>query len=232
MKIALLSDIHGNDKALIAVLKEINAAGVKKILFLGDYIGYYYNADIVLDLIHSYDKEMIKGNHELLMKESINDKRKSFENQKAYGSGLEYAKKLLSTEQIKYLINLPEKKELEFDGLKILICHGSPWNNNEYIYPDAPHDKIDRIFQLNYDLVIYGHTHYPALWEKDGKKICNPGSVGQPRDRKPGASWALWDTEINQIILKREYYDTTSLIESCKINDPDNNYLWEVLERT
>jgi len=111
MKIAILSDIHGNDEALRTVIKEIDTLGVDKILFLGDYVGYYYNANIILDLIKSYDKEMIKGNHELLMKQSLNDKEKSLAIQKKYGSGIEYAKKLLSTEQINYLINLPEKKK-------------------------------------------------------------------------------------------------------------------------
>ena len=105
-------------------------------LFLGDYVGYYYNADIVFDLIKNYDKEMIKGNHELLIKQSLNDKGKSLAIQKKYGFGIECAKKSLSTEQINYLINLPEKKELEIDGLKILICHGSPWDVWEYIYPN------------------------------------------------------------------------------------------------
>ena len=231
MKIAILSDIHGNDEALRAVLNEIDKMGVDKILFLGDYVGYYYNADIILDLIKSYDKEMIKGNHELLMKQSLNDKEKSLVNQKKYGSGIEYTKKSLSTEQINYLINLPEKKELEIDGLKILMCHGSPWDVWEYIYPDASEEIKKKCLDSDADFVFIGHSHYSFIYEHDNKVLMNVGSVGQNRKVGGIANFGFWDTKKNICVIKESPYDTKQLIEQAKKIDPEHKYLVNVLNR-
>jgi len=82
MKIAILSDIHGNDTALKAVLMEIDKLGVDKILFLGDYVGYYYTPDIIFDLIKDYDKELIKGNHELLLEQALDNHERALAIQK------------------------------------------------------------------------------------------------------------------------------------------------------
>jgi len=231
MKIAILSDIHGNDEALRTVLMKTNKIGVDKILFLGDYVGYYYNADIILDLIKSYDKEIIKGNHELLMKESLNDKEKSLANQKKYGSGIEYAKKLLSTEQINYLINLPEKKELEIDGLKILMCHGSPRDVWEYIYPDASEEIKKKCLGSDADFVFIGHSHYSFIYEQCNKVLMNVGSVGQNRKVGGIANWGFLDTKKNICVIKETPYDIKPLMEQAKKIDPDHKYLVNVLNR-
>lgn len=231
MKIAILSDIHGNSDALKAVLKEIDTIGVNKILFLGDYVGYYYNADIVLGLIKNYNKEIIKGNHELLIKESLNDKRKSLAIQKKYGSGLEYAKKSLSTEQINYLVNLPEKKELEIDRLRILICHGSPWNVWEYIYPDASEEIKKKCLESDADFVFIGHSHYSFIYKHDNKVLVNVGSVGQNRRVGGIANWGLLDVKKNICVIKETPYDIKPLMEQAKKIDPDHKYLINVLNR-
>ena len=102
-----------------------------------------------------------------------------------------------------------------------------------YIYPDAEKKIIDKMFNHDpdFDLLVYGHTHYPVIWEQNNKKIINPGSVGQPRDRKPGASWVLWDSNTNDINFFRERYDTNPVIEMCKKYDSGINYLADVLVR-
>jgi len=62
--------------------------------------------------------------------------------------------------------------------------------------------------------------------------VINPGSVGQPRDRRPGACWALWNTETMKIELRREQYDRTALVEACRRIDPQLPFLVDVLERS
>ena len=84
----------------------------------------------------------------------------------------------------------------------------------------------------DFDLMVYGHTHYPVKWVRNNKIIINPGSLGQPRDRKQGACWALWDTTRNSVELFREEYDFLPVIEMCKKYDPELNYLVDVLVRT
>lgn len=228
--IALLSDIHANSDALSLVLEECKKQHVKKILIAGDFIGYYYNAVEALDLLSSWDFIAIGGNHEAMLlnwKNNIN--RKSIT--KKYGSGIQNAYHSLTKKQINWLVKLPERKELIIDGKHVLICHGSPWDRDEYIYPDTPNITIKKILDYQYDLVVYGHTHYPFMHQKDKKFIVNPGSIGQTRDKKPGACWALWDTKTHHITLKRTIYPINALIEQCKKNDPDMKYLQTALTR-
>jgi len=229
MKIAILSDIHGNDLALRSVLKEID--NVDKILFLGDYVGYYYNTDLIMDLIEDYDKEMIKGNHEVLLEESLKNSEKSSEIKNKYGSGIELSKKKLTEKQINYLTILPDKKQIELDGLKIFISHGSPWDLSEYIYPDSPEKTKKKCLEIDSDFVFIGHSHYPFVYKHDKKTLINVGSVGQNRKTGGVANWCLLDTKKKTFDIKETYYDTKALIDQIKKIDPEQKYLIEVLER-
>lgn len=231
MKIAILSDIHANDIALKAVLNEIDTLNIDKILFLGDYVGYYYNADIVLKLIKNYDKEMVKGNHEILLKDSLKSRKRSLEVKMKYGSGIEYAKKVLSVKEIDFLINLPDKKVLEFAQTKVLICHGSPWDNNRYIYSNSSVELKKRALKYEADFVFIGHTHYPYIYKHNNKSLINPGSVGQNRKTGGVANWGFLDLGKGRCIIKETYYDTKELIEQVKRIDSDNKYLLNVLTR-
>ena len=68
---------------------------------------------------------------------------------------------------------------------------------------------------MDIDILFLGHTHIPFLVERDGKIICNPGSVGQPRDGDPKAAYAIYDP-MNEIRLKRVTYDPTPTIQGVK----------------
>ena len=94
-------------------------------------------------------------------------------------------------------------------------------------------ELINKLFEFDshVDLLVYGHTHYPSIWNKGKKSIINPGSVGQPRDRKPGASWVLWDTTNNEFQFCRENYNIDSLIKQCNKIYPSLKYLSQVLIR-
>ena len=231
MKIAILSDIHGNDISLRAVLKEIDTMNIDEIWFLGDYVGYYYNVDTVFHMIRKYDKKMIKGNHELLLEQSLNNKEKSMQIYNKYGSGIEYAKKLLSNEQKQFLCCLPEKMNLKIDGLNILICHGSPNNVCEYIYPDTSEDVKKKHLIHNVDFVFIGHSHYSFVYKYKKKYLVNVGSVGQNRNVGGVANWCLFDTIEKTCIIKETHYDTKSLIEQVKRINPTHKYLVDVLNR-
>jgi predicted phosphodiesterase len=113
----------------------------------------------------------------------------------------------------------------------VLLCHGSPWDPDEYVYPDASAEVRERVVAEGQDLVVFGHTHHQLLWDFDLAKAVNPGSVGQRRDRSLGACWASWDTGSNKIVLRREPYDPAKLIAECRQRDPHLPYLADVLER-
>ncbi|MCB0407879.1 MAG: metallophosphoesterase family protein [Bdellovibrionales bacterium] len=231
MKVALISDIHGNSEALSPVLEQVKRLNISKIIVSGDLVGYYYNVDLVLEMLNAWDCYFVGGNHEVMLKKWID----GFEREKIltkYGSSLSLATKKLSKEQINWLVNLPHRLEVDLDGRKALICHGTPNNVDEYVYPDSSIEDWEKFQESGFDITIYGHTHYPIVRKVGNGLVVNPGSVGQTRDRKPGACWALWETQSHTIKLMRTTYDPKPVIEQCQKYDPELKYLREVLVRT
>ena len=232
MKLALLGDIHGNDRALAAVLDAALEANVDRLLITGDLVGYYFAPAKVLELLSKWVRDVVCGNHEVMLAASRTDPDYLATVETRYGSGVRIAIEQLDLKQLDELCALPHPLELEIDGLRILLCHGSPWDLDHYIYPDLGPELLVRCASGNYDLIVMGHTHYPMLKEIGKTLLVNPGSVGQPRNRKPGACWALFDTESRTIELRRERYDSSDLIRECQLRHPELPYLSEVLQRT
>ncbi len=231
MKIGLIGDIHGNDIALKAVLDAAVDAKVDRLLVTGDLVGYYFAPLNVLTLLDSWQYDIVRGNHEeMLLKARTNDDYLT-KIEARYGSGIRIALEQLSSEQLDIICSLPHPLELDIDGCQILLSHGSPWDINHYIYPNADQQKIAKNLSPIYNLVVTGHTHYPMLMEFGNTKLINPGSVGQPRDRKPGACWAIFNTDDQSIQFRRENYDSSSLIRECQLRHPELPYLSDVLWR-
>lgn len=232
MKIGLLGDIHGNIDALRAVLQAAKQAEVRRLLLTGDLVGYYFSPLSVINELSSWKCDAVRGNHEEMLSKSRYDNNFLENVNRRYGSGLKVAINQLSTSQQDELCQLPERKEIEINGTRILLCHGSPWNSNEYVYPTANYKSLKRFQTENFDIVVMGHTHYPMI-KKIGKTVLvNPGSVGQPRSYKPGAEWALLDSFDQSVVLRREAYDTSKLIQECLTRHPELPYLSNVLMRT
>jgi len=231
MKVALLGDIHGNSDALNAVLVAAKKEGAVKTLITGDLVGYYPDAPKVLELLIDWDWTSVGGNHEGMLSDwcaGVNQNDILFR----YGSAIRSTFENLTSEQVDLLVNLPSSSSLNVLGKKVLLCHGSPWDRDVYIYPDASEGIRDRFSEGEFDLVVFGHTHYPTRWVCGETLVVNPGSVGQPRDRKPGACWVLWDSGENTVEFRREEYDMGRLIAQIKKSDPQLPYLWKVLTRT
>ena len=112
-----------------------------------------------------------------------------------------------------------------------MLCHGSPWEPDEYIYPDSPMDTFLRCTNGRFDVVIMGHTHYPMVKLINSTVIINPGSVGQPRNYIPGADWAILDFDTLDVQLKHIQYDISEVVEEAKRIDPELPYLAQVLFR-
>lgn len=233
MKIGILGDIHGNNIALKSVLKKARLLNVDRLLITGDLVGYYYGIKEVLDLLDQWEWTSVRGNHEDMLKNCIADRNSFFNVNKKYGSALERTIDQVTKTQLEMLINFPHPKEFNIDNNKLLLCHGSPWDNNEYIYPDADHNTLKKCALKGYDLVILGHTHYPMVKSLGFTNIINPGSVGQCRDRNRefGAKWALYNTETKEVSLHSEYYDPSEIINKVNEYDPQLTYLSRILTR-
>ncbi len=231
MKIAILSDIHGNSIALKVVLKEIHGMHIEHIFVLGDFVGYYYHPDEVLEALSHFKKTFVRGNHEDMLKGVRNDPEMARKIEEKYGHGISIALKSLSSKEIDMLTNLPETATVELGGKRFFLCHGSPWKNDEYIYPDAPTATLEKCTKMDADFVLMGHTHHPFIHRGSGATLVNPGSVGQARDHGGQASWAVIDTASGDVVFKRSPFDIVPLIEETKKTDPSVKYLREVLQR-
>ena len=231
MKLALLGDIHGNDRALAAVLDAASEVHVDRLLVTGDLVGYYFAPAKVLDLLSKWDCDIVSGNHEVMLAASLTDPAYLETVDARYGSGIRIAIEQLDSMQLNKLCDLPDRLELEIDGLRILLCHGSPWDLDHYVYPDSAPELLSRCASGNFDFIVMGHTHYPMLKEIGKTILVNPGSVGQTRNRNPGACWALLDTESRKIELRMENYDSSDLVSECQLRHPELPYLSEVLNR-
>lgn len=231
MKIAIISDIHGNNVALAAVLAEAKKSGVEMLFVLGDLVGYYYHPDEVLMLLEDWPKEMIGGNHEAMLKEAQNDELAAGAIRRKYGSGIDYALTKLSAEKIGGLTGLPLTKVVEFDGMRCALFHGAPWDNTFYVHPDTEASVLERCVVSGTDFVFMGHAHRPFAFQKDSTFVANAGSVGQARDRGGVASWIFANTANRTVVFKNTPYDVSTLVAEAKMIDPALNYLHEILVR-
>jgi putative phosphoesterase len=230
LKVALLGDIHGNHLALNAVLTAASLRGVEKLLITGDIVGYYYFPADVMRQLSFWDVSAVRGNHEIMLgKARRNSDFLTYVDSK-YGTGLRVALETLSEESLNWLENLPHPFSLEIDGYRILLCHGSPTEVDHYIYPDTENIAEQISDNLRYDWIVLGHTHYPMSIKCGAAYVLNPGSIGQPRNRQPGAHWMLLDTQTAHVESCCEYYDITPICEECRLRDPAIPYLTSVLE--
>jgi putative phosphoesterase len=224
MKIAFISDIHGNFTALHSVLMDIKKLKIKKIYCLGDMVNYYYEPHKCIDLLIKNNVISIKGNHEKILFETYKNKIKFDKYSKLYGNSIKINHKKLKEKHLKFLKTLSFQKKININGKKILLAHGAPWKNNFYFYPNVKKKWITKISKYKYDFIILGHTHIPM--EKKltkNKKLLNPGSIGQPRDKTCGASWMILDTDNMNFKILKTKYDYTKIIK--QINKYDKNNL-------
>lgn len=203
MKIGLMADPHSNLAALKAVLSDM--PHVDQIICIGDLVGYAAEPNEVVNLARSKRIQAVMGNHDYA---AVTRDVRGF-NPLAAQAALWTAEKL-SGENLKFLSNLPTQLKIDLKQ-KLYVVHGSPRDPlNEYVFPDYPNRELARILEgVDAEIVALGHTHVPMKRMIMGKLIVNPGSVGQPRDRDPRASYVVLTLgkEI-EVSYKRVEYDT------------------------
>lgn len=232
MKIAILSDFHANVVALRKVLLDCNRLGVEKIFALGDYVGYYFEPEAIFQELSHWDCEYIYGNHEqilLTFKNASETQRQEWRSK--YGSGFDICLEQLSKESWEKITSMPSTKKIEVDGSTIQMCHGSPWDFDEYIYPDAPRDILNKCDQEGIDFVLMGHTHYPFVFHGNNTLIANVGSVGQSRVLGGVANWAVIDLTNRTYTPKQTLFDPKSIQQEAQRKHPELPYLWEIFNR-
>ena len=236
MKICFFSDIHGNGYAFDAFLKEMEKQKPDKIIFGGDFAGYYYDADRIISKMRELRFICVLGNHDKMLLELLDGERTAEPLIERYGSSYKKLAEEIQKENDKFLRELPLHYEMDADGLKLGFFHGSPRDyQNDRIYPDTEiTDKEELKLFGKYDYVFSGHTHHKLIKQFGKTTLINPGSAGQQRDGK-GTSYVLFDTKLREWEICSFAYDIESLERDIDIfeggNEAGKVKLKEVLRR-
>lgn len=216
MLYGILGDIHSNYDALSAVLKDMKNFGVEEYCSVGDIVGYGAEPAICIDTLKNLNCLITAGNHDYAVAEQISIDNFNIEARES----ILWTRDNLSKEYLDFLSALPLVVENDY----FTVVHGTLHEPLKFLYmTNFGLAKISfKILETN--LCFIGHTHTPmAFLYKNGKIsyttndeidindaqkfIINAGSVGQPRDRDPGASYILFDSTKKTLSFKRVIYD-------------------------
>jgi predicted phosphodiesterase len=198
MRVAVISDVHGNLPALEAVLADLGTADA--LVACGDLVGFYPDAAPVVERLRGLGVQSVRGNHELMILGRL-----SVPPDRAGYYATEATRRALSPDQLAWLGALPASLERSWDGLAVEVRHATPWDDVTYLYADAP--EVGRVSLAEGRWLLLGHTHHPMRVRRGGGWIANPGSVGQPRDFDPRAAYAVLDTRAATWTPRRVAYD-------------------------
>ena len=249
MRTAIISDIHANLEALQTVLEHIEGQSVDRIICLGDVLGYGPDPVACVDLVAQRCEWALMGNHDFgVLYEPTNfnlaAEQAAYWTRSCFEAEADAEK---ASTRWEFLGRL--RVRVGFDGF--LCVHGTPRRPiNEYLFPeDALNSpvKMQQIFERVERRCLVGHTHVPGVFtdepdfyppdDLDGvykfndneKAIINPGSVGQPRDLDPRASYAIYDDEQNHIEFYRLPYDVETVVNKIKAVPDLSDWLGERL---
>lgn len=214
MRVAVISDIHSNVLALAEVLDDIAGAGVDETWLAGDTFGYYPWASATFAALQTKDIVAVCGNHDRWVA-SGEDVPDDIAGQIALHNAAQLRRE--SPAALAWLTSLPLFERTERNGWTVTMTHGTPADPLEgRYYPDdaADHDWLPGPREI----LILGQTHYPIVRAtRHGGLVLNPGSVGQPRDGDPMASWAVLDLETGRAQLRRTRYDNAAAMHRLRI---------------
>ncbi len=193
-KVFVISDVHSNIIALREVFKHFNSSNI---IHAGDILGYNpYPIETITFFMEKRIKTIL-GNHDRSILSGDTSKMNEYAS-----FAIEWTIQRLTPASIDYLKSLKKSMKINIFGKRVAVFHGSPNNDDEYIYEE---DLYESIIPKDVEVLILGHTHIPYVKRFDEKLVINPGSVGQPRDGDPRASFAIIDENWNVKIERIEY---------------------------
>ena len=216
MRYAIIADIHGNLEALNEVLNVCRQEGVRRIFCAGDVVGYGANPRECLDIIRQRNIVCVAGNHDWAACGKI--PTDNFNREAA--QAVAWTAKQLQRDELDFLKNLG----LVYRNEHFILVHGSLHRPEQFIYLTDVLRAADSFFLMDRPVCFIGHTHVPAVMVKDEeetfndeqrtfnidthkKYIVNVGSVGQPRNYSPTASFCIFDPDLGRLELKAASYD-------------------------
>ena len=216
MRYAIISDIHGNWEALEAVLGECRKLRAEAFLCTGDIVGYGANPKECLDALRKLKAVAIAGNHDWAVSGRLDYSHFTPDGKDA----INWSRTRMSFEDIAHLNALT----VCLKNKDCVLVHGALKDPEHFTYLDSISKAVDSFALMDVAVCFVGHTHVPKVFIQRGdsvlesealdieidpayKYIVNVGSVGQPRDGNPMASFCVYDTALRMITNHRIVYD-------------------------
>jgi putative phosphoesterase len=220
MRIASLSDVHGNAVALAAVRKQIKAAKPDGIVVAGDLVLNGPEPAATIDGIRELEADgalVVQGNTDIAVAD--------FDYAAAFPSmvegvpdsiryAAEWAHDAIGDERLDWLRRLPAERRLHIDDMMILVTHASPGSQTAGFDQGLdPSVTLERLSRTDARLICCGHTHLPEVRDFGWKQVINDGSAGYVFDGDPTASWALIEIDGEDVAaqIRRTEFDTLAV---------------------
>jgi putative phosphoesterase len=216
VRLAILSDIHGNPHALQAAWADVEGQRPAIVYCLGDLVGYGAFPDEVV----GFDLDDCGGAYRGAEARAHGDLSRV------------WSQEHTTAESKAFLQQLPMQIRLEGSRPTLLLVHGSPRKINEYLFEDRPAATFERLAALaGTDLVVFGHAHKPYQKRVGKTLFVNVGSVGKPHDGDPRACYAVLDLgRESRVELRRVDYDVAAAAEVVRRAGLPGEFA-EILER-
>jgi putative phosphoesterase len=203
MRVAVVSDVHGNLPALEAVLAEIEREGVDLVVSGGD-VGMGPMPAECVDALLALDRVLwVRGNAD---REAVPER---------YEELARWVAERLGPERRQLLAGAPLTAAVDVDGLGPVLCfHGTPRSDEEILTKLSPEHRIaEALDSVEQRVVVHGHTHVQYDREVAGRRVVNVGSVGIPYEGRRGAFWALLGPDVE---LRRTEYDVEAAVAAVR----------------
>lgn len=226
MRTAIISDIHGNLAALEAVLADLRAAGIERVVCLGDVAATGPQPHQVIERLRTLKCPTVMGNTDDWLLNPQPDASADAESQWHQAIDL-WCVQQLQPPDLDFLRTFRPTIEVGLgEGSNLIAYHGSPRSNTEQILATLPEAELKTAFAGSHATVLAGgHTHIQMIRRFEDMLVINPGSVGLPFEKvgdalrnPPWAEYAVIDAEVNHlhVELRRACYDVKPTLEAAK----------------
>jgi len=217
MRVAVITDIHGNLPALQAALEAIEEIGADEIYCGGDLVGYGPRPNEVCALIEDLGIPAIYGNYDYAIGRELTDCGCAYitpHDRDLGQQSVDWTLAHTNQRSKDFMRELPFELRFAMGDQRVRLVHGSPRKVNEYLFEDKPESLYNRLAaSADCDVLVFGHTHKPWAHTYGRVQFVNCGSVGKPKDGDPRAAFVILELDDGRVIpsIERVPYDAQAV---------------------
>jgi len=221
VRIAVISDIHGNLPALDAVLRDIQTHKPDATVCLGDLAYKGPQPAECVKRIRELGIPCVHGNSDLYLLHIAGiAPTRPLPPGFTLPLHLKWHTEKLGEGGLRYLAELPFEHRIDADGIRLLFVHANPKDCLACIRPTMGVEKIaDLTWEMDADWLVMGHIHSPFAFRFAGGLLINCGAVGYSLDYEWWASWALLDTATRSVSLQRVEFSIADAVAAARQSD-------------